>query len=196
MNTTELSRFNKWRPQSGIAFKVAHLTSPDDLTVSFAKSVLANNTLPTPGHMVDLTTKFIKMHGPGLVDGLVSLLESRKSISLECRSPLSGLTGFSPVVLFDPFQKKIRNYETVDKLLKAAVNNSRAKFGRIALSSKGFVADIPHDLLNSVVSSKRLALRNIRVIPLQEIPPLVANDRLFLLKQTVRDRKSVGRFKS
>ena len=196
----EFDLFNKWRGSSGFSFKPNPVMSSDDLSVSFADTLvghLRNGTgvdLP-PGELVQSASVLAKMHGDTMVAGLLSMVEARKSV-LTKTSPLSGQVGYSPVLLFDPFMKKVRNYDAAAKLVMGCigtVESKSAKLGRIALSSKGFIVDVPKDVVQAVVGSRKLKQRNVKAIYLSVLPPLVQNDRLFALKQSVKDRKSVVR---
>lgn len=197
----ETDDFAKLRSKTGLLFTPLKNDADErnKLLVSFAQALLkqAEGGI-VPEWLMKEGSDISKLHGPEAVASLVSLAESRNGI-LEKRSPLSGMTGYIPILLFDPFVKKVRNYEQAEKLVKGCFSRSdggKIKLGRIALSSKGFLVDVPSGAVSDVVDNRRLKLRNIKAICVSELPPLVQSDRLFILKQRWRDKKRASRLVS
>jgi hypothetical protein len=179
--------FSRFRSTSGIVFTSSPPLSADDLSLGFLDK-LACLSKGTDREAEDL----VRMHGDDFVCGILSIMESRKSL-LDKKSPLSGLEGFVPILLVDPFMKKVRNYETAEKLIRACLRTSGFKLGRIALSEKGFLVDVPKEAARDVIDSKHLKKKSLKALHVTQLPALVQSERLFTLKQTAKDRKSVSR---
>ena len=195
----EYESFVKWKSTSGFAFQQLKLISADDMDVSFAKSLLESvkdgAVEPAYGTFKNEVALNLQLHGNALLVGLTSLAESRRSL-FENRSPLSGAAGYMPILLFDPFMKKFKDHESVEKLILSSFSRREhrgVKLGRIALSVKGFVVDVPSALVHEILASKKLKQRNVQVLCVPQLPRLVPSDKLFALKQSIRDRKSVTR---
>ena len=197
----EADVFSKLRAKSGLLFTPIKSDADErnKLLIAFAQALLKQPVGDTiPSWIAKEGSDIRKLHGPEGMASLVSMAEARKSV-LDKRSPLSGMTGYIPVLLFDPFLKKVRNYEQAEKLIKGCfrtidrTENGNVELGRIALSAKGFVVDVPSGQVSDVVDNKRLKQRNIKAICVSELPPLVQSDRLFMLKQSWRDKKRACR---
>lgn len=193
LRVKEMQAFSKFRASCGFIFKAAPTFAVDDLSLSFAQSLLGMSESSTKE-----SEDLVRMHGDDFVAGLVSIMESRKSL-LEKRSPLSGLSGYVAVLLLDPFMKKVRNNEMAEKMLKSCcsygkkVDGKEYKLGRIALSTKGYVVDVPIPFVQDILDSKHLIKRNLKALVVSKIPPLVQSDRLFSIKQSALDRRILSK---
>lgn len=193
LRVKEMQAFSKFRASCGIFFKAAPPVSADDLSLSFAQSLLGMS-----GSSTKESEDLVRMHGDEFLAGLVSIMESRKTL-LEKRSPLSGLPGYVAVLLLDPFLKKVRSYEMAEKMLKSCwsyghkVDRKECKFGRIALSTKGYVVDVPSDFVQDIIDSKHLIKRNLKALVVPTLPPLVQSDRLFSIKQSAKDKRILAK---
>jgi hypothetical protein len=65
--------------------------------------------------------------------------------------------------------------------------------GRIALSEKGFVVDVPTEYVSALLNSRRLKSRNIQAIHIKELPRIVDRDKSFVIKQFVSDKQFLSR---
>ena len=192
--TSEAQSFSKLRSGVNAIFQPVPILDSDECTIAFAKSLLQSSSVPD-AWVIKESSNLLNLYGPELLGGMLQLAESRRSL-FEKRSPLSGHTGYTPVLLFDPFMKKIKNYETADKLIKGCLRvcapdkekRKAVQIGRIALSTKGFIVDVPSDLVGDVVDNRHLRSRNIKAICIAELPPLVQSDRLFALNRNKRDK--------
>lgn len=190
LRAKEMDAFSKFRAISGIIFKSTPPVSPDELSLTFAESIMQISQSSSKE-----SEDLVRMHGDDFVAGLLAIMESHKALLVK-KSPLSGLAGFVPVLLVDPFMKKVRNSETADKLIRGCLRNDGlgqkdSKLGRIALSAKGYVVDVPKDSVSDVIDSKNLAKRNLKAVVVTQIPLLVESDRLFSIKRAAKDRKTV-----
>jgi hypothetical protein len=159
-----------------------------------SKDMTSQETVISPKKISDL----IRMHGIEFVTGLVSMARLANVGIDKVPSPLSGESGFSAILLHDPFHKKIRTHEMCHKLVADALKRSvggdiRDSIGRIALSEKGFVVDVLTEYVSSLMNSRRLRARNIQPIYLKELPRIVDRDKSFVLKQFVKDKKLLSR---
>jgi hypothetical protein len=189
-NQTDL--LSKLRVKTGIKLHAASIENAEDLTVSFAKS-MKELPMAIPTWISQESEKLVKLYGANFVGAILKLAECRKAL-FEKRSPLSGFTGYTPVLLLDPFMKKVRNYETAEKLVCGCFKRSeKPKIGRIALSAKGYIVDVPSGVVAQVAGSKRLRERNIKAIVVNELPQLVQSDRLFSLSRSRRDKNQLLR---
>lgn len=192
--TSESQYFSKLRSGVNAPFLPLPIQDSDECTITFAKSLLKSSAVTDPW-ITKESVNLINLYGPDLLGSVLQLAESRRSL-FEKRSPLSGHTGYTPVLLFDPFMKKIKNYETADKLVKGCLRmrisekdkRKAVQIGRIALSTKGFVVDVPSDVVGNVVDNRHLKMRNIKAICVSELPPLVQSDRLFAINRNKRDK--------
>jgi superfamily II DNA/RNA helicase len=178
------------KSQSGLTFSPFEVDYKDDqiFMMNFKQTVLrAADAGGTVSFLPKEAETLLKLEGSDLVGGLSRLLESRRDLFIK-RSPLSGEPDYIPVLLFDPFRKKVKDPEAVDKLIKSS-SKSKIKVGRIALSAKGYVVDVPSDLVAEIVDSKKLKERNIKAICLSELPPLVEDESSFAAKQARRDKE-------
>jgi ATP-dependent RNA helicase DeaD len=187
--------FSKVRSKTGLTFTPIKLESIDHsvFSISFAKELIKNSDMTKiPTWLLKEGSDLAKLHDVNTLSSLVQLAESRRYL-FEKRSPLSGMPGFIPILLFDPFMKKVRNYEMADKLVRNCFSEKKIVLGRIALSAKGYVVDVPSDRVGEVVENRRLSTKGIKALCISELPPLVQSDRLFALKQSKRDKKQALR---
>ena len=204
LRSSEMLRLKKIR-QAGLQCQAMRVVSADEMAISFMnrlrKGIMDKDpTLEQPSdQFVNECATLLKLHGGQFLAGLGILAEARKH-AFSRKSPLSGLPGFSPILLFDPFMKKIKTVEMAHRLVRDCLVNQgdtrqgkksveAGTVGRIALSKKGFVVDLRSEEVNGVIDHKKLRAKNIKAILLTVLPPLVANERLFTLKQTKRDRR-------
>ncbi|KAF4675417.1 putative ATP-dependent RNA helicase ddx43 [Perkinsus olseni] len=133
-------------------------------------------------------------------------------------SLLSGRKGYSPILLLDPYLKKVPSKDRAAKLVSEAikeaashgllepltepVDSSTGKLpsrpekrmsplGRIALTRRGYAVDIPTHYIRSVLGSKKL--RSAGVIPIYlttQVPRLITDERTFRLRVASRDRRA------
>lgn len=150
------------------------VVSSDELMVTFARHQLDQLT----------TTESSPAFPPHLLPGLVSLAAARKDL-FERRSPFSGLPGYSPILLLDPYLKKFKSIAMVEKLMKEVF----PKHGRIALSEKGYIVDLPTEDATHCGDHPRLS--NVKTVFLTVLPRLVLDKDAFVKRQIRRDRRTI-----
>jgi hypothetical protein len=170
-----------------MSFSALGVPSPTELTLSFFQ-----NTVRQMKQEKSESSPLVKMHGSDLVTGLILMAEEGRIFG-EKTSPLSGEPGYSPVLLVDPFMKKIKSHQVCHKIVSDCLRQSKKSIGRIALSEKGFVVDVPTDLVSTLTASPKLKRRNIHAVFLSQIPRIVDKQKTFIIKRTVRDRKLAAR---
>lgn len=127
----------------------------------------------------------------GLVASAVSLLEERFLKSLDKVSPLSGLAGFSTVLLFDPLGVKVKNPGDAKRLVRGCVGPEKGLIGKICLTRKGYVVDIANNAIRRILEDKRLKASRIRAVLLTSVPPLVEDSSRYRIGLAARDKKVV-----
>lgn len=198
LKSKEIDEFKKrilCKSNTGLHFATMPLPTADDLSLAFANQFLQSVKNKSVGHvepsprLISLAETLLKLHGVDLFAGLLDMTERRGSVFSET-SLLSGAPGYTPVLLFDPFMKKLKTHDTCQKLVRNCIRrvSKDASFtlGRIVLSEKGFIVDVPTDRVNDLVKSRHL--RNIKAIVVTELPRLVDNTKLFVMRQVVKDR--------
>ena len=194
--TKESDHFSKLRSKTGLSFTPVKSEEVNHakLSTSFVQSLLqTSSTLSIPCWLLTEGSDLSKLHDVNTIACLVQFAESRSHL-FEKRSALSGTVGFVPILLVDPFMKKVRNSEMAEKLVRGCIlDKSLIQLGRIALSAKGYIVDVPSDCVGDVVDSRRLRLKNIRAVSVTQIPPLIQSERLFSLKQSRRDKRQATR---
>ena len=185
------SEFDKFKSiymkKNGINFLAVGVPSPTELSLSFFENTIKRmkNEDPEPNPLV-------KMHGTDFLTGLLLMAEEGRIFG-EKTSPFSGEPGYSPVLLVDPFMKKIKTHEICHKIVSDCLRDAKKTIGRIALSEKGFVVDVPTDLVSTLIESPKLKRRNIHAIYLSQIPRIVDRQKTFIIKRAVRDKKLASR---
>jgi hypothetical protein len=198
LKSREIDEFKKKilsKSNTGLHFTTMPLPTADDLSLAFANRFIQSVKNKDLGHveppprLISLAETLLKLHGVDLFAGLLDMTERRGSVFSET-SLLSGAPGYTPVLLFDPFMKKLKTHDTCQKLVRNCIRrvSKDASFtlGRIVLSEKGFVVDVPTDRVNDLVKSRHL--RNIKAILVTELPRLVDNTKLFVMRRVVKDR--------
>ena len=173
--------------KNNIMFSAIGVPSPIELTLSFFQDTIRRMKTEDPE-----PTPLVRLHGSDLVTGLLVMAEEGR-IFTEKTSPFSGEPGYSPVLLVDPFLKKIKTHEACHKIVADCLRQSKKSIGRIALSEKGFVVDVPTELVTSLTDSPKLKRRNIHAVYLSEIPRIVDRQKSFIIKRAVRDKKLAAR---
>ncbi|EEQ99779.1 DEAD box ATP-dependent RNA helicase, putative [Perkinsus marinus ATCC 50983] len=132
-------------------------------------------------------------------------------------SLLSGRKGYSPVLLLDPYLKKVPSKDRAAKLVSEAIKEAAthgmlepltepvdsssgrlpsrpekriSPLGRIALTRRGYAVDIPTGYIKSVLGSRKL--RSAGVVPVYlttQVPRLITDERTFRLRAAARDRR-------
>ena len=173
-------------------FVPTNVPGPVDLSMAYLESVIRQVRSDVSSTPVTTTSNLVKMHGPDLVTGLLLMAEERRVFD-EKTSPFSGEPGYSPVLLVDPFMKKIRTHEMCHKIVSECLRSSRSSIGRIALSEKGFIVDVPNESVAALIGSPKLTRRNIHAVYLTAIPRIIDRQKSFIIKRLVRDRKLASR---
>ena len=182
--TYSLIRSSETAIAKQLQLKSLPIALADQLAIEFACSQID----PFDDAKADETASaLLKTHGAPFLAGLLQIAHKRRESLFERKSPLSGLPGYGPVLLLDPFSKKIKSADIAHKLVCECLPKT-SQIGRIALSEKGFVLDVPNSDIPTLVNKSSKKLRNIPAIFLQTLPRLVTNEKLFLLKQAKRDK--------
>lgn len=178
----EFERFKSMflRKNSGLTFTATSVPNTTDLSLMFFQDVLRRFKSD------ESSTELVKMYGTDFLTGLVLMAEERRVFDKKT-SPLSGESGFSPVLLFDPFMKKIKSHEVCHRIVASCIGAKHV--GRIALSEKGYVVDVVTDRVSELIDSPQLKRKNLHAIFLSKIPRIVDRQKTFIMKRTVRDRK-------
>lgn len=123
----------------------------------------------------------VDTHGPRLLAAALVLLE-RRNRAEEWVSPLSGRPRYTPLLLFDPFLERLKSRQAAVKAVSGAMRQSAeapgtervgAPIGRIELTAKGYVVDVPHAAVARVLRDEGLRKRGISVMPVAHLPALV-----------------------
>ncbi|KAF4665221.1 putative ATP-dependent RNA helicase ddx43 [Perkinsus chesapeaki] len=133
-------------------------------------------------------------------------------------SILSGRKGYSPVLLLDPYLKKVPSKDRAAKLVSEAIKEAAihdlleppmdaidsstgrlprrpekrvSPLGRIALTRRGYAVDVPTHYVRGVLGAKKL--REAGVLPIYlttQVPRLITDERTFRLRVASRDRRA------
>lgn len=135
-------------------------------------------------------TRQTGLHGPRLLAAALVLLERRRR-SEEWVSPLSGRARYTPLLFVDPFLERVRSRRDVivaiARAIRARVSGEahgsdgrrgvaapRApRVGRIELTSKGYVADVPLEDVPKVLEDPGLRGRGVPVVPITQLSGVV-----------------------
>eukprot|EP00913_Durusdinium_trenchii_P001063 g976.t1 len=117
----------------------------------------------------------LELHGPRLLAAALVLLERRRQ-GEEWLSVLSGRPRYTPLLLADPHLEKLRSRQSVLKAVQKAFGHQQrgrpeAQIGRIELSRKGWLVDVPRAALPSLLEEG--ALQGVPVVPISELPDLM-----------------------
>lgn len=137
----------------------------------------------------DDAEKQLEVHGPRLLAAALVLLE-RRTRGEDWISPLSGKLRHTPILFFDPFLERLRNKRAVLQAINRVIrkgaslekvdNDASADesgpvhVGRVELTTKGYVADVPWVHVQALMTDPNLKKQGISVMPVSQMPSIVA----------------------
>ncbi|KAF8819123.1 DEAD/DEAH box helicase domain-containing protein [Cardiosporidium cionae] len=118
----------------------------------------------------------LDLHGPRLLAAALVLLERRKQFKT-WKSAMSGRFSYTPLLFCDPFCQKLRSRsQLLDLVKKCLPEKFHASIGRIALSRRGYVVDLPSDAAHHVLRSETLKAASIHAMYVANLPPIVEDE--------------------
>eukprot|EP00439_Symbiodinium_sp_Y106_P032248 s1141_g3.t2 len=139
----------------------------------------------------------LEVHGPRLLAAALVLLERRRR-GEEWRSPFSGRPRFAPLLLVDPYLERLASRQAAASALRRVLRRAAegidkegidAQIGRIELTKKGWLVDVPRALVPAVLEDKNLQNRGVQVQPVSELPDIIDDGRLTVATQQTRRRR-------
>lgn len=134
----------------------------------------------------------LDIHGARLVAAALVKLEHRQR-GEEWLSPLSGQRRYTPLLFSDPFLDKLKSRQAVVTAISRAIRRDpaggrsssskrgqteeNAHVGRVALTSKGYIADVLFAHVPQVLADPALRDRGITVTPIAQLPALLEEVR-------------------
>jgi len=128
-------------------------------------------------------------HGPRVLAQALSMLEERRK-HFVWTSSLSGRVRHTPVLLFDPWVEKLQSRAQVMALLRKVLGKEKDQFqvGRIAMTKKGYVIDLPFEDAKRVLKDPQVKERGVTPMLASVIPEIITNELRYRL-----DRRSRGK---
>merc|ERR1712048_772366 len=127
----------------------------------------------------------LEIHGPRLLAAALVLLERRRH-GEDWASPLSGRTRYTPVLFFDPYLEQFRSRQAVISAIERTLRRDppssiwrkggrvvKTRVGRVELTRKGYVADVPHEDIPKLIADPGLRDRGVSVIPIAQLPDIM-----------------------
>ncbi|OLP99294.1 DEAD-box ATP-dependent RNA helicase 3, chloroplastic [Symbiodinium microadriaticum] len=142
----------------------------------------------------------LEVHGPRLLAAALVLLERRRR-GEEWRSPFSGRPRFAPLLLVDPYLERLASRQAAASALRRVLRRAAegidkegldAQIGRIELTKKGWLVDVPRALVPAVLEDKNLQNRGVQVQPVSELPDIIDDGRLTVATRKTRRRPARG----
>eukprot|EP00397_Hematodinium_sp_SG-2012_P015106 GEMP01015378.1.p1 GENE.GEMP01015378.1~~GEMP01015378.1.p1 ORF type:complete len:599 (+),score=178.41 GEMP01015378.1:27-1799(+) len=173
-----------------ISFSVASIASDDVLRLQFVEKLAADCEEPLgldATAFVDDAATLLDAHGPRVLAQALSLLEHRKK-HFVWASALSGRTRYTPVLLFDPWVEKLQSRAQVMALLRKVLGTDKDRFsvGRVAMTQKGYVVDLPFEDAKRVLKDPQVKERGVTPMLASVIPEIVTNELKYRLQQRRR----------
>uniref|UniRef100_A0A0G4FKT8 RNA helicase n=1 Tax=Chromera velia CCMP2878 TaxID=1169474 RepID=A0A0G4FKT8_9ALVE len=117
-------------------------------------------------------------HSVRLLAAALSLLEKKKR-DLSWISPLSGRFAYTPLLFHDPYCEKINSRPHLMGILRRILPQEKlADVGRLALTTRGYVVDVPSSAASLILRSAELKEKGIRVSHVGVSLPKVVHDEL------------------
>eukprot|EP00811_Abedinium_folium_P024738 NODE_3472_length_2030_cov_8.044666.p1 GENE.NODE_3472_length_2030_cov_8.044666~~NODE_3472_length_2030_cov_8.044666.p1 ORF type:complete len:596 (+),score=186.72 NODE_3472_length_2030_cov_8.044666:40-1788(+) len=172
----------------GVRFE--RLEPPDNTALRHAAVVSISRELCSAGTQFDAeafeddAAQQLDIHGHRLLAAALVLLE-RRHRSEEWRSPLSGRARYTPLLLFDPYLEALKSradaVQAIARALKpgmaASSRAAAARIGRVALTTKGYIADVPNADVPRVLRDAALRRRGVSVVQVTRLPELLDETR-------------------
>ncbi|PHJ15815.1 dead deah box helicase domain-containing protein [Cystoisospora suis] len=139
--------------------------------------VLCPQTLSLLSPFLRVGVSHLSLHGPRLVAAALHLLLQRQ-YRITWRSALSGRSNFTPLLFHDPFFQQIRSREHLLRLLREALPPETFPdcVGRIALTKRGYVVDLPASAAHGVLASEAIKQARIKVTFAATLPDVVRDE--------------------
>ncbi|CAJ1371910.1 unnamed protein product [Effrenium voratum] len=201
----EVSRLRDLERELG--FRLTAVPAPSESAVRSAALQAVTKELQLAARQYDAAAfepdaeQQLELHGPRLLAAALVLLERRRR-GEEWLSPLSGRPRYTPLLLADPHLEKLRTRQSVAAALRralkakgAAVGESQEKdtpqIGRIELTRKGWLVDVPRGLVPLLLEGHLKAL-SVPVLPVTELPEILEDQRLQSNARAARRRRGGG----
>eukprot|EP00929_Paragymnodinium_shiwhaense_P118872 TRINITY_DN90772_c0_g1_i1.p1 TRINITY_DN90772_c0_g1~~TRINITY_DN90772_c0_g1_i1.p1 ORF type:complete len:720 (-),score=138.16 TRINITY_DN90772_c0_g1_i1:13-2172(-) len=162
----------------------------------------------------------LDVHGVRLLAAALVLLERRKR-SENWASALSGRRRYTPLLFYDPYLERIQSRQAMMLAIVKALRRSggdgneededvvpskrrrgrkraaevvKARVGRIELTQKGYVADVPHEDVSKLLRDSWFREQGIAVMPIAQLPNILDEPTTEAKKGRSRGQSRKGLF--
>eukprot|EP00435_Cladocopium_sp_Y103_P042257 s239_g11.t1 len=175
------------------------------LLKTWSLNEVPNRAPPLPEHVLHAMTGWAFFHGHisfgvSLLLGYYAMLRTGELLALKANHLYCDARQYTPLLLADPMLdslinpgmhlEKLRSRQNVvsavQRVLKGRFNDvvTQAQIGRIELSEKGWLVDVPRALVPLLLEDRGLKARGIPVLPVTDIPDILEDQSH--LRQKVR----------
>eukprot|EP00922_Rhytidocystis_sp_ex-Travisia-forbesii_P069739 GHVS01104161.1.p1 GENE.GHVS01104161.1~~GHVS01104161.1.p1 ORF type:complete len:416 (-),score=53.77 GHVS01104161.1:91-1338(-) len=198
-DNTQAKRIHQIERETGQALESWDLPSDDVVRGAFLDKIEAELIDAIGVDKVafsDSAKENLQTYGARLLAAALVLLERRRRCQT-WKSVLSGRYGYSAVLIHDPFCQIIRSRpQLVSFLTKCVPPDTQPGIGRIALTKRGYVVDLPVDVARVVLRSPALRESSVKGSYIAQLPTIVMDEMRHRLSRWRNNHKCLATLQS